>query len=100
MKEIFVRFAVIGKVAQAYMAVGINAGVISGEEARTFMDDLQHQGRSHRLTDVAVSCVVDFESGMLSKDNYRAQDLAQKFEELALFDDFITGYAESQGLSI
>lgn len=89
MKEIFIRFAVIGKVAQAYMAIGMDTGVISSSEAREFMQNLQHRGRSHDLARVAVSCVVDFERAMSSKEDFRAQDVARKFEELALFDDIM-----------
>ncbi|KAH7191734.1 uncharacterized protein B0J16DRAFT_393706 [Fusarium flagelliforme] len=88
-KEIYVRFAVIGKVAQAYMAIGLETGMISNEEARAFMETLQLRGRHHNLADVAVSCIVDFGVAMSSQNDGRAQDLAGKFEELALFNDFI-----------
>ncbi|KAM0553401.1 hypothetical protein ACHAPJ_007415 [Fusarium lateritium] len=89
MKEIFVRFAVIGKVAQAYMAIGMGSGMISNEEAREFMEELQRRGRHHNLAEVAASCVVDFEVAMTSKHDGRAQDLAQRFDELALFNEFV-----------
>lgn len=88
-KEIYVRFPVIGKVAQAYMAIGLETGMISHEEARQYMKDVELRGRHHNLADVAVSCIVDFGVAMSSQNDGRAQDLAGRFEELTLFNDFI-----------
>ncbi|KAF5582748.1 transcription activator acu-15 [Fusarium pseudocircinatum] len=90
MKEIFVRFPVIGKVAQAYMAIGMGSGMISNIEAREFMQDLQRRGRHKDLDDITALCIVDFEVAMSSNGDGRAQDVAQKFDELALLNEFIT----------
>ncbi|KAM0487395.1 hypothetical protein ACHAP7_001908 [Fusarium lateritium] len=89
MKEIFIRVPIIGKVAQAFMAVGMGSGMISNKEAREFMQDLQRQGRHKDLDDITASCIVDFEVAMSSNHDGRAQELAKRFEELALFDEFI-----------
>ncbi|KAI9151383.1 hypothetical protein HJFPF1_08585 [Paramyrothecium foliicola] len=89
LKELFVRFAVMGKVAQAYMTLGMDSGMITSAGAQAFMEDLHHCGRQHNLADVAVSCIVDFEVAMSSKSGGRAQQLAQKFDEMALFHEFI-----------
>ncbi|KAF4456621.1 Conidial development protein fluffy [Fusarium austroafricanum] len=89
MKEIFIRFPIIGKVAQAYMAIGMGSGMISSKEAREFMQDLQQRGRHKDMDDITALCIVDFEVAMSSSQDGRAQDLAQRFEELALFDEFI-----------
>jgi len=91
MKEIFVRYAVIGKVAQAHMALGLAEGVITSAEAHSFLEELQRRGRYHKLADIGASCIVDFDIAMSSKNDGRAQDLAQKVDELALFDELTTG---------
>ena len=89
MKEIYTRFAVIGKVAQAYMTIGMDSGMISVEEARAFMEELQEKGRYHDLSKVGASCIVDFKTALSSRDDSRAQDIAQRFDELALFNEVI-----------
>ncbi|PNP61231.1 hypothetical protein FNYG_14035 [Fusarium nygamai] len=89
MKEIFIRFPVIGKVAQAYMAIGMGSGMISNKEAREFMQDLQRRGQHKDMGDITALCIVDFEVAMTSKHDGRAQEVAQTFEELAFFDEFI-----------
>ena len=88
-REMYVRFAVIRKVAQAYMLIGLDTGTISNEEAREFMVDLQHHGRRHNLVDVSVSCIVEFGVAISSENEGRAESLAERFEELALFGDLI-----------
>lgn len=44
----------------------------------------------HNLAEIDVSCVVDFNAAMASTNDGRAQDLAQKFDELILFDELTT----------
>ncbi|KAI9163565.1 nitrate assimilation regulatory protein nira [Paramyrothecium foliicola] len=94
-REIYVRFAVIGKVAQAYMAIGLDTGMISNEEAVEFMEALQLRGRHQNLADVAVSCIVDFGVAMSSQNdelegaapqeppNHRSPSIFQDVELLA-----------------
>lgn len=89
MREMNVRFAVIGKVAQAYMVIDLDTGMVSNEEAREFMEDLQHHCRRHNLVDVSVSGIVDFGVAISSENEGRAEKLAGNFEELALFGDLI-----------
>jgi hypothetical protein len=91
MKAIFVRYAVIGKVAQAHMAIGLEKGIITAGEARSFLADLQQLGRHHDLAEIGLSCVVDFSTAMSSENDGRAQELAQRFDELALFDELTLG---------
>jgi hypothetical protein len=91
LKKIFPRYAVMGKVAEAHMALGLAQGTVTSAEARSFRDELQRLGRHHDLAKIGVTCIVDFTAAMSSDDNVRAQDLAQKFDELVLFDELTTG---------
>ncbi|KAJ4111476.1 hypothetical protein NW768_011830 [Fusarium equiseti] len=68
-REIYVRYAVAGKLAQACMAIGLDTGNTSSEEAREFMEDLELRGRHHNLADVAASCIVDFGVAMSSHND-------------------------------
>ncbi|KAF4985882.1 hypothetical protein FGRMN_11065 [Fusarium graminum] len=89
MKDIFVGFPVIGKVAQAYMAMGMTSGMISEKEARDFMEDMQSRASHKDLEEITALCIVDFEAALASKQEGRAEEIAQRFEELALFEKFV-----------
>ncbi|KAJ4269755.1 hypothetical protein NW762_001423 [Fusarium torreyae] len=88
-REYALEVVLIGKVAQAHMAIGMGSGMMSNGEAREFMQELQRRAHHHNLADVAASCIVDFEVAMTSKHDGRAQDPAQRFDELALFNEFV-----------
>ncbi|KXJ85261.1 hypothetical protein Micbo1qcDRAFT_56386 [Microdochium bolleyi] len=116
MQEVHVRYAVIGKAAQAHMALVLAAAaahagedekeaggrreasattaaslVITASQACEFLDEMQRRGRHHELAGVALSCVVDFDSAPASRDAGRAQELARRFDELVLFSELTTG---------
>lgn len=91
MKEIFLRYAAIGKAVEAQMTIGLKEGSIASAEARSFLDQLRQRDRHHALADAGLSCIVDFDVAISSKNEGRAQALAQQLDELLLFDELTTG---------
>jgi hypothetical protein len=89
MKEVVTRYAVIGKAGQAHMSVGLAQGAITSDEARTFMEAIRRKGHHHDLAEIGLSCIIDFKAAMSSHVDGRAHELAERFDELALFDEFI-----------
>jgi hypothetical protein len=97
-KVLFVRHAVLGKIAQANLSLGMTTGKISSAEAQKLLFELQQRAKHHEMSKVATACIVDFERAMSAKDEWSAQDLAQKFDELAIFGELTKGeYSRDAG---
>jgi hypothetical protein len=77
------------QVARANLCLGLSAGTITGIEAQMLMKDLECKTRHHRLAETSISCIVDFDRAMYTQHDSRAQDLAEKFDELAMFEELI-----------
>ena len=60
------------------------------------MDELQHRSEFHKLAEITVSCIVDFDRAMYAGNDIRAHELVKKFDDLALFDELTKGEYESQ----
>ena len=90
-RYMYVSYPVLAEVAKAFLATAIQNGVVSGAEAAGLMDDIKQQGRHHDgNADVLASFFSDL--NMASTDPKRAsvQAAAQRFEDLVLFDEFVT----------
>ncbi|KAH8671613.1 hypothetical protein BX600DRAFT_434712 [Xylariales sp. PMI_506] len=100
MIETFARYPAIGKAAQAHMTIGITEGTVTSAEAHAFIEELQRRGWHHNLANIAASYVVDFDKAMLSRSDGRVQNLAERFEELMLFEKLTTGEYDKKGEDI
>lgn len=70
--------------------MAINNGLITNREAKRLMAEVKGQGRHHGLADagISTSLIVDFDLAMTNRSEADVQAVAQKFEEVALFDEF------------
>lgn len=94
----FVRHAVMGKIAQANLSLGMSTGRISSAQAQMHLSELQQRARHHEVAKIVTTCIVDFDRAISAKDDWCAEDLAQKFDELAVFGDVTKGdYSPDQG---
>ncbi|KAF5542980.1 conidial development fluffy [Fusarium mexicanum] len=89
-QHLYVGYPLFGDVAQAFLTMAINNGLITNREAKRFMAELKGQGEHHGLADagISTSLIVDFDLAMTNKEEANVQAVAQKFEEVALFDEF------------
>ncbi|KAF5628904.1 conidial development fluffy [Fusarium sp. NRRL 52700] len=89
-QHLYVGYPLFGDVAQAFLTMAINNGLITNREAKRLMAELKGQGEHHGLEDagISTSLIVDFDLALTNKEEANVQAVAQKFEEVALFDEF------------
>ncbi|RYC81304.1 hypothetical protein BFJ63_vAg15801 [Fusarium oxysporum f. sp. narcissi] len=89
-QHLYVGYPIFGEVAQAFLTMAINNGLITNREAKRLMAEVKGQGRHHGLADagISTSLIVDFDLAMTNRSEADVQAVAQKFEEVALFDEF------------
>lgn len=89
-QHLYVGYPIFGEVAQAFLTMAINNGLITNREAKRLMAEVKGQGRHHGLADagISTSLIVDFDLAMTNRGEADVQAVAQKFEEVALFDEF------------
>jgi hypothetical protein len=62
---------------------------MTGKEARRFSDEASQIGRHHVIPEEPVTTtIVDFDSALSAWKDAWANILAQKFDELTIFEDF------------
>ncbi|KAJ4263497.1 hypothetical protein NW762_006316 [Fusarium torreyae] len=67
-----------------------NEHVMLFQEAKKLMAEVSGQGQHHELSQVGISTtlIVDYDLAMTNRDEAAVKAVAQKFEEVALFDEF------------
>ena len=91
------RYRVIGSMLQANLVLGLEAGTVTSAEARLMMDELHKYGKHHTVSEEDVtSCLLDFKQAMNNSrtENATVSVIAQRFEELLIFDEFTEGELE------
>jgi hypothetical protein len=90
-KEAFVRHPCMKNVAQANLSLGMRTGSIKSNQARAIVKEIQARIRHHDMSEVAISCIFDFDQAIFMEDDgSRAQTLVEKFDELAILDELTT----------
>ena len=83
-------FPVLADIAQGYMSLAVQNGGLSTLEARRLQKVLAKKGRRHEAGEFS-SVIVDFDGSVERGAFYRANELAERFNELAMFDELTTG---------
>ncbi|GKT62897.1 N-terminal fungal transcription regulatory domain-containing protein [Colletotrichum tofieldiae] len=65
-------------------------GDISGKEARHLLKQIREAEKSHAKEDVRATFMVDLDLAMTDPDAARVENLAERFEDIALFREFTT----------
>lgn len=67
--------------------------MISSVEAYQLMDEVKQSGQHHdgALDEAMLTCIVDFDLAMTDPEDAKVNTVAQRYEELAIFDTFIEG---------
>lgn len=87
-QHLYVGYPIFGGIAQAFLTMAINNGLITNREAKKLMAEVKGQG-GHHGEGISTSLIVDFDLAMTNRDEADVQAVAQKFEEVALFDEFV-----------
>ncbi|KAF4965674.1 hypothetical protein FSARC_6569 [Fusarium sarcochroum] len=89
-QHLYIGYPIFGDIAQAFLTMAINNGLLSNREAKQLMVEVSGQGRHHELSHLGISTslIVDYDLAMTNRDEAGVQAVAQKFEEVALFDEF------------
>ncbi|VTT73837.1 unnamed protein product [Fusarium fujikuroi] len=89
-QHLYISYPIFREIAQAFLTMAMNNGLITNREAKGLMAEVKEQGRHHELSHVGISTtlIVDFDLAMTNRGKADVQAVAQKFEEVALFDEF------------
>ena len=91
-KKVSVQYRCYADVVRAHLSMGMRSGILTSQEARQFMVELNQSIQRHAAVDQAVnSCIVDFNKAMTAPHEAQAHGLALQFEDLAMFNEFTTG---------
>lgn len=89
-QHLYVGYPIFSHVIQAFLTMAINNGLMSNREAKKLMAEVLAGGKHHELVHegIQTNFIVDFDLAMTNPDEAGVQAVAQKFEEVALFDEF------------
>lgn len=73
---------------QVSLSLALSLGRISGAEACLVMESAERRSRHHEKTPGVLSTILDFQASTSAKDGFTALELARKFDDLALFNDW------------
>jgi hypothetical protein len=77
-------------VAQATLTIAMELGRVSATEARELMSEVEHRARHHDMARMATSSIIEFERAALAGEKFRVTELARRFDELAISDQWLT----------
>ena len=86
-------FPVLADIAQGCLSLALLNGNRSKEEAQKLKQALVNVSGHCTLRKVSSSVIVDFDRAVAHGDSYRAYEIAQKFDDFAMFDELTTGRA-------
>nr|XP_036575264.1 Nitrogen assimilation transcription factor nit-4-like protein 1 [Colletotrichum truncatum]KAF6781808.1 Nitrogen assimilation transcription factor nit-4-like protein 1 [Colletotrichum truncatum] len=77
-------------VSQGLLTMTVRDGDISSSEARQLLNEIKEVEGSHASGDVRATFMVDLDLAMVDPEAARVENLAERFEDIALFRDFTT----------
>ncbi|KAM3490673.1 hypothetical protein MY3957_006078 [Beauveria namnaoensis] len=88
----FFNTAVMKLIAQANLAAALDCGALSSNTANAMMQEIRAVGKHHMASDEAViQGLLDFDLATRSLQEAQIVAMAQRFDELLLFNDLTTG---------
>lgn len=73
---------------RALLSMTLRNGDISSNEARYFLQEMKDRGLSQPSGDIRATFMADLDLAMTDPDEAKVERLAQRFEDLALFQEF------------
>lgn len=97
LQELYKRYPMWIDVIKASLAMAVDGGNLTSAEALQIMEDITRKSGQHHgvVEHMFNSCIADFELAMTDPDRARVHELALKFDQLALFDEFTTVVADA-----
>ncbi|KZL78030.1 N-terminal fungal transcription regulatory domain-containing protein (zinc finger protein) [Colletotrichum tofieldiae] len=77
-------------ITRGLLTMTLRDGDISGKEARHLLKQIREAEKSHAKEDVRATFMVDLDLAMTDPDAARVENLAERFEDIALFREFTT----------
>jgi hypothetical protein len=90
-REAVPSYPVFSQVVLANLSMALQRGAMSTSEANSIRDEFQAMRRPYEVADVASSSIMDFEQALSSETGSRIHELAERFEEMTMFDALTTG---------
>ncbi|KAM0326363.1 hypothetical protein ACHAQA_006965 [Verticillium albo-atrum] len=76
-------------IGRALLSMTLRNGDISGQEARTILQQLKQRGLDHPSGDIRATFMGDLELALTNPGEAKVENLADQFEDVALFQEFI-----------
>lgn len=86
-----ITYPMVSQVAQAALSIALDLGRISGGEAHELMDGIRRNAHHYELAEMVTISIMNFEKVAAGEDGVRITELASRFEELTIFDEWTTG---------
>ncbi|KAF6814780.1 zinc finger protein [Colletotrichum plurivorum] len=77
-------------ISRGLLTITLRDGDISGQEARRLLRQIKDVDGSHASGDVRATFMVDLDLAMTDPEAARVENLAERFEDIALFREFTT----------
>lgn len=89
--DLFGAFRVAEGIVRSLLSIALRKGAMSGAEAQGFMQRVYAKGLSHEMVGKAntATFVVDLKLAMTDRPAAKLEILAELFDNLSLFDEFI-----------
>ena|SRR3569833_205844 len=90
--NLYTSYPIFWDLVKGFLARAIRDDVMGSVEAKKLMTELLHRGVHHKVPGHAVSSIImDFDLAVMDPEIARVKAIAERFEELALHDEFTTG---------
>ena len=80
-------FPVLADIARGYLSLALRTRSLSAQDARGLKQNLAKISEQYSSKEVS-SVIVDFDRARVQGASYRANELAQNFDEYAIFEEF------------
>ncbi|KAH6643025.1 nitrate assimilation regulatory protein nirA [Boeremia exigua] len=88
-KDVYVCYRVVAGIVPAHLSLALQAGAITPKEAKALKDEFVAVGRHHKMADgVLTDAYVDFHRAIRKEEGATMHELAKRFDELMMFEDF------------
>ncbi|KAK8064204.1 hypothetical protein PG996_008856 [Apiospora saccharicola] len=96
LQELYKRYPMWIDVIKANLAMAVDSGNLTSVEALKIIEDVARESGQHHgiVAHVFTSCIADFDLAITDPDRARVHELALKFDQLALFEEFTTVVAD------
>lgn len=85
------KYPVFSQIVAANLVVAVRIGAMTSSEAYAIGEDSEVYGKHYESAEVATCCIIDYDHAISDKKGTRVDELAQRFDELTVFEAWTPG---------